>query len=326
MRAVLRKKGEFMPRRSRIDHRALLHQLNQRYYREWLRAERLERDLLRIRGRWFGPLIACACAVKRWFFPVRDETFSFSACPSIDESTDPPGGKVSILIPFKDRLELLRTCLRSLRRTGYTDVEIILVDNGSRDPRMRRYLRHLTDRGRAIVVSRPGPFNFSWLCNQGARAARGDHLLFLNNDTEVITPDWLERMLRLAARPEVGIVGALLLYPDKTIQHAGLFPTTDGRWVHAGRGQPATTPEVQSIRSVPAVTGACMLVRRSLFEEMGGFDEKLPVTHNDVDLCCRARQRGLHIALTPHARLVHYEGLTRGFTLEERVKGHVMKS
>ena len=139
----------------------------------------------------------------------------------------------------------------------------------------------------------PSPFNFSRLCNAGAAAANGDHLLFLNNDTEVLTRDWLERLLALAANPAVGAVGATLLYPDHTIQHAGILPRSDGMWVHPYRGRPADDSgdggELRNARSVPAITAACMMIRRDLFDNIGGFDEQFPVTLNDVDLCRRIR-------------------------------------
>src|SRR5207247_2237957 len=128
--------------------------------------------------------------------------------------------KVSILIPFKDHPGLLRNCLRSLRRGSYRRLEILLLDNGSATPQMRRYLGHMKRRRGFRVIACPGPFHFSQICNRGAHQARGDYLLFLNNDVEVLTADWLEQMLRLAEHPRVGVVGATLLYPDGTIQHA----------------------------------------------------------------------------------------------------------
>src|SRR5262249_55825976 len=158
-------------------------------------------------------------------------------------------------------------------------------------------------RNRAVVLRRPAPFNFSWLCNEGARAASGDWLLFLNNDTEVINADWIEHLLALAGRPDVGIVGATLVYPDGGIQHAGLHPGPSGHWSHVHRGEPADLPALARPRIVPAVTGACLLIGRGKFGELGGFDESLPVTYSDVDLCIRAGHRGWRTALTPFARL-----------------------
>jgi GT2 family glycosyltransferase len=127
-------------------------------------------------------------------------------------------------------------------------------------------------------------------------------------------------MLALAVRPDVGVVGATLFYPDGTIQHAGLFPRGDGHWVHGYRGRgPAERGdrgELQESRTVPAVTGACLLIRRALFDRLGGFDEGLPVTYGDVDLCLRARRLGLKVVITPRARLLHYEAVTRGYSTD----------
>jgi len=230
-----------------------------------------------------------------------------------------PAGRVSLIIPFRDRPELLRDCLRGLRLSTYRDYEVVLVDNESSEPGLLGLLARLEQRRRYRVVRRPEEFNFSLLCNVGARQARGDWLLFLNNDTGVLTPDWMEQMLTVAAQPGVGVVGATLLYPDGTLQHAGMFRRSDGVWDHLGRGLPGDAPgergELRQVRAVPAVSAACLLVGRDLFFELGGFDESRPVTHNDADLCRRARARGLLVAVTPHARLLHYESLSRGYTL-----------
>jgi GT2 family glycosyltransferase len=235
----------------------------------------------------------------------------------VDEIGGPVHGRVSIIIPFRDRYELLRNCLRSLRSSTYRRFEIILVDNGSSEPRLQRYLKHLSTRRRIRVVDCPGPFNHARLCNEGARCAAGEHLLFLNNDIEVLAPDWLERLLRVAHHPEVGIVGATLVFPDGTLQHTGIFRHPDGRWVHIYRGKSQEYPgrhgELRHIRTVPAVTAACLLMRRKLFTEVGGFDEKFPLDLSDVDLCQRVQQRGLLVVVSPHARLLHFESLSRGY-------------
>jgi GT2 family glycosyltransferase len=135
-----------------------------------------------------------------------------------------------------------------------------------------------------------------------------------------LSRDWVEQLLVLAADPAVGAVGATLLYPDATIQHAGLLPRSDGMWIHPYSRRPADDPgeggELRLVRCVPAITAACMLVRRNVFENVNGFDEKYPVTLNDIDLCRRLRSRGRLVLVTPHARLLHYEGLSRGYTVD----------
>jgi GT2 family glycosyltransferase len=296
--------------------RDLIHLLNRRYHREWVRAELLQNELIALRNSRAWRLVSWLPRLKQRLFPPPPE-------PAITERAVPytgPSGeavpvrRVSIIIPFRDQPELLRNCLRRLSASTFRRYEVVLVDNGSTDPRTRLLLAKLRDRRRVRVVDAAGPFNFSRLCNAGADAATGDGLLFLNNDTEVLTPDWLEHLLALAADPHVGVVGATLLYPDGTVQHAGLFPRPDGAWVHPHRGRPADAAELNAVRAVPAVTGACLFVRREVFEDVGGFDESFPVTFNDVDFCARVRAGGRLVLVTPGARLIHYEGLSRGYS------------
>ena len=310
-----------MSRRRGSRPSELIHRLNQRYYEQWRRAEQLERELCQARLRWVGPWIAAARGLRRLLWPRRIDPVTqveIPPCQILEEGHARPQGRVSIVIPFRDQPELLRRCLVSLRDTDYADRELILVDHESRESRTLRYLARVARRPSTLVVEQGGPFNFSTLCNAGASLATGDYLLFLNNDTEILHPDWLERMLCVAQRADVGAVGATLLYADDTIQHAGLYQGPDGRWVHVYRGLPADhrgeRDELAHVRAVPAVTGACLLVRRDLFEAVGGFDDRYPVTHGDVDLCHRLQQRDLHVAVTPHARLLHHEGLSRGFS------------
>jgi GT2 family glycosyltransferase len=301
------------------------HELNQRYKQQWDRAERLQDELDAIKkSRAYRLLCWWRGIARLWRKASRPAPDSgpLSAFPmeNLEHCQGPGVGSVSILIPFKDRVELLRNCLRSLRRGSYPSVEILLLDNGSTCPRTLRYL----ERGRNLsafqVIPCPGPFNFSRVCNVGARQASGDFLLFLNNDTEVLTPDWLEHLLRLGNRPDIGIVGATLLYPDGTLQHAGILPREGGQWSHVYRGLPQDYPgergELLHARTVPAVTGACLMIRRTLFMEMGGFDERYDLTFNDVDLCSRIRGRGLKVAISPQARLWHFESMSRGFSRE----------
>ena len=317
------------PRRARGPYRDLIHLLNQRYRKEWERAEALAAELAALRGSRLARLVAWLRRLKQRLRPPAAPAYLPWSVPCPEwPAAAPPAGRVSIIIPFKDRVELLRDCLRSLRASSYRDYEIILVDNGSTEPRTQRFLWRLTGRPGVQVIDCPGPFNFSRLCNAGARRAAGDYLLFLNNDTEALTPDWLEQLVVLAGRPEVGAVGATLLYPDGTIQHAGIFPRSDGAWVHRYRGLPAEggqEAELRRVRAVPAVTGACLLLRRDLFLALGGFDEALPLTFSDVELCCRLRAQGLLVVVTPHARLLHFESLSRGWLVDAPGQAHLAK-
>jgi O-antigen biosynthesis protein len=310
------------------DCQELIQTLQRRYRDEWSRAEALRAELDHIRRSRLWPLFAWLRRVRatigRAFLPDlahRAKTHGESQAGKpdlLDDCHCPPAGQVSIIIPFKDRLGLLRNCMHGIWRSRYRDFEVILVDNGSTDPRMLRYLDHLRARRRFRIVTCPEPFNFARLCNRGAAVARGDWLLFLNNDTEVLIADWLERMLEVAGHPRVGIVGATLLHADGTLQHTGIFSTPEGYWTHRYENQPACfegdDDELGHIRAVPAVTGACLLIGRRTFEDLGGFDVRFPSDYNDVDLCRRARERGLLVAVTPHARLTHFGGLSRGLS------------
>jgi GT2 family glycosyltransferase len=227
---------------------------------------------------------------------------------------------VSIVIPFRDQVELLERCVLPLYHTVH-DAELILVDNGSQENRTKSFMHRCRLLHKAQVVHLDEPFNFSRLCNAGAAVSHREFLLFLNNDVLTEQPAWLEAMLECAGDPRVGIVGATLLYPDRTIQHAGLFPTGPGKaWEHPYRNEPETHPgkdnELRHIRTVPAVTGACLLIRRSIFETVDGFDPRFPVTMNDVDLCQRVKAQGWEVTITPFARLVHFESLSRGYQRE----------
>jgi GT2 family glycosyltransferase len=230
----------------------------------------------------------------------------------------PPASRVSILIPSGGDVAALRSCLETLcTRTAYPDFELLVVDNSPRHAveRLVRSFRH-NQRTVRYLDWRGKPFNFAAMNNAAARQCDSPLLLFLNDDTEAIAPDWLEAMVELAARPDVGAVGAKLLYPDGRIQHAGVVLDVFECGGHAFRGLPASArhyfdfPDV--IRNVSAVTAACMLVRRGVFEKAGGFDEiRFPIAFNDVDLCLRIGRLGFRNLCTPHAVLYHRESLSR---------------
>jgi O-antigen biosynthesis protein len=225
---------------------------------------------------------------------------------------------VSIIIPTRDRVSLLDRCIRSIENTtDYPHFEIIIVDNDSAEAETRAYF----ERTRHTVVRWPGQFNFSAINNAGARAARGDYLLFLNNDTEVLTRDWLVSMLEWAQQPEIGCVGAKLLFPDDTIQHVGVT-LHDGSAFHpcyGRRPEDRTWVESELVRNFSAVTGACLMIRSRLFEELSGFDETFPVAYNDVDLCVRVMRAGYRNLYTPYTVLYHHESSSRppGVTIAE---------
>ena len=221
---------------------------------------------------------------------------------------------VSILIPTRDRCEMLRQCLDSIyRATDYRKYEIIILDNDSREPATLAYFEELA--GKVQVVRCPGPFNFSAMNNLGASKANGDYLLFLNNDTQVIRAEWLRAMLEQAQRPEVGAVGAKLLFPDERIQHAGVVLGMAGLVGHAFEYEAGNQLHYfgfsDAIRDCSAVTAACMMMRRAVFDEVGRFDEALAVEFNDIDLCLRLRERGYLVVYTPLALLHHYESVSR---------------
>ena len=224
--------------------------------------------------------------------------------------------RVSIVIPTRDHADLLRACVESIHRHRCAaQAELIVVDNGSVEAAARNYLAALAEGG-ARVLSYPAPFNWSAVNNLAARHASGEYLLFLNNDVEALAPGWLDALLAFASRPEIGMVGGLLLYPDGTVQHAGVVLGLTGYAGHvfAGRRPDEATPfgRPDAIRDCTAVTGACMMVRRRLFDELGGFDERFILCGSDVEICLRARARGLRNVMTPHARLLHHEAKTRG--------------
>ena len=222
---------------------------------------------------------------------------------------------VSIIVPTKDRVDLLRNCIRSIEeKTHYRPYEIIIIDNNSAEPESIKYLDTLSLRHRVFRYDRA--FNFSTIINFGADRAEGDYLVFVNNDTEVIEPEWLTAMIEQAQRPEVGVVGAKLLYPNNCIQHAGVLVGFCGGAGHAFRNLPDNRTAyfgfADVIRNTSAVTAACMAVRRKLFLDFGGFDEQLKVVFNDVDFCLRVRKQGYRVVYTPLAVLYHFESATRG--------------
>ncbi|MFN2475818.1 MAG: glycosyltransferase [Chthoniobacterales bacterium] len=219
--------------------------------------------------------------------------------------------RISIIIPTKDSPELLRRCVASVRASSYPDYEIVVVDNDTTDAEALRVMEECA----VTRVPFPGTFNFSRANNRGAQQATGTFLVFLNNDTEIISPDWLHQLLYYAEQKDVGAAGALLVYEDRTVQHGGVALGMRGTADHMMRGFPLDADgyagSLACAREVSAVTAACMMIRKSLFEEIGGFNEHFFTAYQDVDLCLRLQTRGLRIIYTPEAKVVHHEWTSR---------------
>lgn len=246
---------------------------------------------------------------------------------------------VSIIILTKNHSDLLKNCLASLRQTTYPHYEVILVDNGSKK-KIANDNKHTLD-SFLIIHDAPGiahtyiyedaPFNYSYLNNLGSMGAMGEYLLFLNDDIEVTNPLWLTQMVEAAKEPAVGAVGALLYYPDGTLQHAGIrsdwfgpghVQDSDREIVGSSLvwGESISTDKKMTCVRAEAVTGAALLISREAFDKVGGWDEDFPVAYNDVELCYRLKKAGYQNVLCTEATLIHHESATRGKDAKERKK------
>ena len=229
-----------------------------------------------------------------------------------------PAPKVSVIVATRDKVELLRTCVDGLLHgTDYPDFEVVIADNDSRQAETLRYMDAVVADPRVSVVRWPHPFNYSAINNFAAGHASGRFLCLLNNDVEIIEPSWLSELIREALRPGIGAVGARLLYPDRSIQHAGVAVGLGNAAGHAHRalpdGEPGYFAQAHIARGVSAVTGACLLVAKRHFDAVGGLDEEsLSVAYNDVDLCLKLRELGLTNIYAPRATLIHHESKSRG--------------
>ncbi len=234
---------------------------------------------------------------------------------------------ISIVIPNCDHKNELETCITSiLEKSTYLKYEIIVVENGSTKPETFEYYKQLSAHPNIHIAEYTKPFNYSAVNNFGVSKAKGEYILLLNNDTKIITPQWMEELLMYAQRPDVGAVGAKLYYADDTIQHAGIVLGLGAHGIagHSHYNLPKSNlgymGKLYYAQNVSAVTGACMMVRRTLFEEVGGLDESLRIAFNDVDLCLKLREKGYLIVFTPYAELYHYESKTRGLEDTEEKK------
>ena len=233
---------------------------------------------------------------------------------------------VSILIPNRDQKETLEKCLNSIwEKSTYNNYEILIVENNSSSPEIFNYYREIEKRPGVRILTWKEGFNYSAINNFGEKSAAGDYLLFLNNDVEVINPGWIEELLGNCQRKEVGIVGAKLYYPDDTIQHAGTVIGIGGIAGHAFLNMPRSRTgylhKASLQMDLSAVTAACMMMKRQVFEQLGGFEERLSVAFNDVDLCLRTVQAGYLVVYNPEVELYHYESKSRGAEdSEEKVR------
>jgi GT2 family glycosyltransferase len=240
-----------------------------------------------------------------------------------------PSNMVSIIVPFQDKIGLLKKCIDSIiNKTTYPNYEIIGISNNSLCEETAQLMQDYNDKFQNIrFLQYNVPFNFARINNFAAKFAQGNQLLFLNNDTEVINPDWLETLIEQSQRQNIGAVGTKLLYTDDTIQHAGVIIGLGGiaehshKFIHNNEYGYFNTPHLHQF--VSAVTGACLMIKKSVFDELGGFDEKnLPISYNDVDLCLRAIEKGYKNLYNPYAVLYHHESASRGkkMDLEQKIQ------
>lgn len=223
---------------------------------------------------------------------------------------------ISIIIPSKDQARTLQTCLDSILKDNYQNLEILILENGSIENETFQLYEKLRQDQRFKIINWTAPFNYAAINNHGAKIASGELLLFLNNDIESLKKDNLFRIAEHALRPETGAVGATLFYPDNTIQHAGVVLAMTGIAGHVFRNTPKEKLgygfRMATIRNVTCVTGACLMMKRKTFEEVNGFDENLAIAFNDIDLCLKVKKKGYMVVWTPHAEFTHFESKTRG--------------
>lgn len=237
--------------------------------------------------------------------------------------------KVSIIIPTRDKGKMLERCLKSIQTiTDYPLYEIVIIDHESTEPLAKEIINGLKGKTNFLIETFSGVFNFSAMVNKGARKASGEIIVLLNNDTEIIHESWLKKLVSQVERENIGIVGTLLLFPDGTIQHAGVHPGLTGLMGHGHKHWPGDSLGYFSRLKIPhyvaAVTGACMAIKKSTWELLEGFDEvNLAVAYNDIDICLKARALGLKIILDPNIRLFHHESATRGFDTSSSAKNRL---
>jgi len=233
--------------------------------------------------------------------------------------------KVSIIIPTRDHKSVLEACVSSLlSKTDYADFEVIIMDNQSQQADALTYLKELANHDTVSVVKHDKAFNYSEINNRAVELASGEVIILLNNDVEVINDSWLKELVGLAMQDDVGCVGAKLLYPDQSIQHAGIVMGLGGYAAHSHRGTPESCngyfnrPNINQV--VSGVTGACLTVRKETYLSVGGLDEEFKVAYNDVDFCLKVKAAGFYNVYCAHAQLYHYESKTRGEDNQDKEK------
>lgn len=227
---------------------------------------------------------------------------------------------VSIIIPNKDNVDALDLCLKSIAKSSYKNYEVIVVENNSTKEETFAYYKTLSEKIQVVTWESNGVFNYSAINNYGAKFAKGEFLLLLNNDIEILTPDWLEEMVSTCQREDVGIVGARLFYPDDTIQHAGIVVGIGGRvrgiasnmFVGLRKIKDGYLHKSAIQLNYSAVTAACLMVKKTIFEEVDGLTEELAVAFNDVDFCLKVREKGYLVCYNPYVVAYHYESKSRG--------------
>jgi O-antigen biosynthesis protein len=232
---------------------------------------------------------------------------------------------VTVIVPNKDHPEMLKRCIDSLAKSSYANYELLVVENGSKNPETFAFYETLAGQPHIRLLTWDKPFNYASVNNFAASQAKGELVLFLNNDIESISPDWLEALVKMAVQPGVGAVGAKLYYADDTIQHAGIVVGLGGIAGHTHLNYPRNASghmqRLAFTQNVAAVTGACLLTKKKVFDEVGGFDEGFVLAFNDVDLCLQILQKGHRIVWTPDVELYHLESKTRGYEdTEEKQK------
>ena len=229
-----------------------------------------------------------------------------------------PAPLVSILIPTRDQGQMLERCLKSIFDiTDYKNFEIVLIDHETKEPKARKVINDFSDNVNFRIIGYSGLFNFAAMINRAAEIASGKILVLLNNDTEIIEANWLTELVSQVSRPEVGIVGSLLLFGDNTIQHAGVHPGFGGLMGHGHKHLPGDSSgyfnRLKTVHEVAAVTGACLAIEKVIWNEVGRLDEDhLAVAYNDIDLCLKVREKDLRVLFTPFSKLKHHESVSRG--------------